>query len=114
MLLTKVWQKERTLSSGPTKAEALVDSSEEVPVDQQFLQTKTLSWNDVEPELELWVPPARDEYECLLHEFGTAQRPTEPELSDLQDAGYVVEWAPSKMDEKGRDRPPQGESSYLR
>ena len=79
------------------KAKALVDSSEEVPLGQQFLQTKTLSWNDVEPELELWVPPARDEYECLLHEFGTVQRSTERELSDLQDAGYVVEWAPSKM-----------------
>ncbi|CAE7599592.1 GIP, partial [Symbiodinium sp. CCMP2456] len=79
------------------KAEALVDTSEEVALEQQFLQTKTLSWADVEPELELWVPPARDEYECLLHEYGTVRRSTERELSDLQEAGYTVEWAPSKM-----------------
>ena len=45
----------------------------------------------------MWIPPARDEYECLLHEFGTVQRSTERELSDLQNAGYVVERAPSKM-----------------
>ena len=36
-----------------TKAAALVDASEEVALEQQFLQTKTLSWPDVEPELEL-------------------------------------------------------------
>ena len=58
------------------------------------INSKTLSGSDVEPELELWTPPARDEYECLLHEFGTVQHSSQRELAHLREAGYVAEWVP--------------------